>query len=207
MPDADQRPVATLLALGDSYTIGEAVEPDERWPVRLAAMLTARGIATAPPAIVARTGWTTDELSAGIAAAGLTGTFDLVTLLIGVNDQYRGRDADEFRRNFRVLLSRSSAFAGGRAARVVVVSIPDWGATPFAHDRDRDRIAAEIDRFNEVVRDEAARGGARCVDVTAVSRRAASEPDLVAGDGLHPSGAMYAEWARLVLPIAAAALG
>lgn len=207
MPDADQRPVAKLLALGDSYTIGEAVESDERWPVRLAAMLTARGIATAPPTIVARTGWTTDELSAGIAAAGLSGTFDLVTLLIGVNDQYRGRDADEFRRNFRVLLSRSSAFAGDRAARVVVVSIPDWGATPFAHGRDRERIAAEIDRFNDVVRDEAARGGAPCVDVTAVSRRAASEPELVAGDGLHPSGAMYAEWARLVLPIAAAALG
>ena len=207
MFDAGVQPLARVLALGDSYTIGEAVEPDERWPVRLAAMLTARGIGTAPPTIVARTGWTTDELSAGIAAAGLTGPYDLVTLLIGVNDQYRGRHVEEFRRNFRILLSRSAAFAGDRAARVIAVSIPDWGATPFAQDRDRDRIAAEIDQYNAIVREEAARGGARSVDVTPVSRRAASEPGLVATDGLHPSAAMYAEWARLVLPMAAAALG
>ena len=207
MLDADAPTLARVLALGDSYTIGEAVEPDERWPVRLAAMLTARGIGTAPPTIVARTGWTTDELSAGIAAAGLAGPYDLVTLLIGVNDQYRGRDVEEFRRNFRILLSRSATFAGERAARVIAVSIPDWGATPFAHDRDRHRIAEEIDEYNSVVLEEAARRGARSVDVTAVSRRAASEPGLVATDGLHPSGAMYAEWARLVLPLAAAALG
>ena len=155
---------------------------------------------------MARTGWTTDELSAGIAAAGLTGAYDLVTLLIGVNDQYRGREVEEFRRNFRILLSRSSAFAGDRAARVIVISIPDWGATPFAQNRDRHRISVEIDQYNSVVREEAERSGARSVDVTAVSRRAASEPELVAADGLHPSGAMYAEWARLVLPVAAAAL-
>jgi lysophospholipase L1-like esterase len=205
MPDADSPP-ARLLALGDSYTIGEAVKPDERWPVRLAELLNARGVDVAAPTIVARTGWTSDELSAGIAAAGLSGTYDLVTLLVGVNDQYRGRALDAFRRNFSIVLERALALAARRSERVIVLSIPDWGVTPFGHDRDRARIAAEIDRFNAVVAEEARHAGTRCVDVTAVSRRAATEPNLVAGDGLHPSGAMYAEWARVVLPAAAAAL-
>ena len=206
-PDANPRPASRLLALGDSYTIGEAVEADERWPVRLSAMLNARGVGIAAPVIVARTGWTTDELSAGIDAADLAGPYELVTLLIGVNDQYRGRDVEDFRRKFQIVLDRALALAAHRAGRVIVVSIPDWGATPFGHDRDRSRIAAEIDRFNAAACEEAERRGARFVDVTPISRRAASEPDLVAGDGLHPSGAMYAEWARVVLPIAAAALG
>lgn len=206
MPSAPRPPVR-LLALGDSYTIGEAVEPDERWPVRLAAMLQARGIDAAPPTIVARTGWTTDELSSGIDAAGVVGTYDFVTLLIGVNDQYRGRMADDFRERFRSLVDRALRFADGRASRVIVLSIPDWGVTPFARDRDRTRIAAEIDLFNSAVRDETAEAGATFVDLTPISRRAASEPELLASDGLHPSGAMYAEWARVILPVAANALG
>lgn len=206
MPNADPPSVSRLLALGDSYTIGEAVEPDERWPIRLAAMLNARGVGMAAPIIVAHTGWTTDELAAAIDTAGFDGSYDLVTLLIGVNDQYRGRAVEEFRRNFLILLDRALAFANQRPERVIVLSIPDWGVTPFAHERDRGRIAAEIDQFNSVVREEAESAGMRFVDVTAVSRRAASEPDLVAADGLHPSGAMYAEWARVILPIAAAVL-
>lgn len=206
MPSTDPQ-LTRLLALGDSYTIGEAVEPDERWPARLAAMLAARGLDMAPPSFVARTGWTTDELFASIDAASLTGPYDLVTLLIGVNDQYRGRHVEQFRRSFRGPLGRALAFAGDRARRVIVVSIPDWGVTPFAHDRDRGRIAAEIDLFNSVVREEAEHARVRFIDVTTVSRRAASENNLVATDGLHPSGAMYAEWARLVLPVAVAALG
>lgn len=205
-PSAPQPP-ARLLALGDSYTIGEAVEPDERWPLRLAAMLRARGVDVAPPTIVARTGWTTDELSSGIDGAGLGNAYDLVTLLIGVNDQYRGRMADDFRQRFRSLLGRALGFVNRRASRAIVVSIPDWGVTPFGRDRDRTRISAEIDLFNAAARDEAARAGATFVDVTAISRRAASEPELLASDGLHPSGAMYAEWARVILPIAANAIG
>jgi len=201
------RPVTRFLALGDSYTIGEAVQPDDRWPERLAAMLNARGIGIAAPIIVARTGWTTDDLLAGIAAADLSGRYDLVTLLIGVNDQYRGRNVAEFHRNYQIVLDRALALADGRREHVIVVSIPDWGATPFAHDRDRGRISAEIDQFNAMARDEVERRGARFVDVTPVSRRAASEPDLITLDGLHPSGAMYAEWARVILPFAAAALG
>lgn len=206
MTDDVPRQSRRLLALGDSYTIGEAVAADERWPVRLAAMLNARGVSVAPPTIIARTGWTTDELSAGLSSAALAGTYDLVSLLIGVNDQYRGRGVEEFRPNFRLLLDRALGLAGNRAERVLVVSIPDWSVTPFAHDRDRARIAAEIDRYNSAVREEALRRGLEYVDVTPISRRAASETDLVASDGLHPSGAMYAEWARVILPIAAASL-
>lgn len=189
-----------ILSLGDSYTIGEAVDAAERWPIRVAAMLRAQGVPVGGPTIVARTGWTTDELSHGIETAKPAGPFDVVTLLIGVNNQYRGRSADEYRAQFLTLLERAIDLAGGAGSRVVVLSIPDWSVTPFAADRDRDGIASDIDRFNAINRDEATRFGAHYVDVTPVSRRAASEPSLIAGDGLHPSGEMYAEWARLALP-------
>jgi len=149
-----------------------------------------------------RTGWATDELMAGIDRAAPAGPFDLVSLLIGVNNQYRGRDAGEYRDQFRVLLERAVSFAGEEAARVIVLSIPDWGTTPFAGGRDRERIAAEIDHFNAINREEAERRGARYVDVTPISRQAAADASLIAEDGLHPSGQMYAEWARLALPSA-----
>ena len=199
----DSSPVAEvrILALGDSYTIGEAVEVEARWPMRLSAMMRARGIAAAEPTIVATTGWATDDLLRGIDSANPVGPFDVVTLLIGVNNQYRGRSRDEYRDQFRSLLARAVAFAGGRAARVVVLSIPDWGVTPFASGRDRVQIAAEIDALNAINRDEARRAGARYVDLTPISRRASVEPALVAADGLHPSGAMYAAWAAEVLPV------
>jgi lysophospholipase L1-like esterase len=195
-----------LHSLGDSYTIGEGVSDKERWPVRLAALLRVRGFRVAEPTIVARTGWTTDELSAGIDDAQPAGPFDLVTLLIGVNNQYRGRSIDEYREQFRALLARAIRFAGGDPARVIVVSIPDWGVTPFAVDRDRARIASEIDSFNVVNREEAERALARYVDITPTSRRGRSELGLVASDGLHPSGEMYARWVELVLPAAVDAL-
>jgi lysophospholipase L1-like esterase len=195
-----------ILALGDSYTIGESVPATARWPERLAATLRARGIATAEPIVVAKTGWTTDELSAGIDAVRPAGRFDLVTLLIGVNNQYRGRSADEYRGQFRALLSRAVGFAGGIAGRVIVVSIPDWGVTPFARGRDASTIADEIDAYNAINRDEATRAGAHWVDVTPSTRRAGSDPSLVAGDGLHPSAKAYEEWASLILPVAITAL-
>jgi len=200
--------VVRYVALGDSYTVGEGVEPEESFPVRLAALLFLEGAPIADPEIVARTGWTTDELRAAIDRADLRGTFDLVSVLVGVNDQYRGGGAEEYRSRFRTLLGRAVSLARGEAGRVVVLSIPDWGTTPFAEGRDRARIAVEIDRFNEANRAETVRVGARYIDVTAVSRRAASPGSpLVAPDGLHPSGALYAEWARLALPHALAALG
>jgi lysophospholipase L1-like esterase len=195
-----------ILALGDSYTIGEAVGENERWPVRVAEMLRAGGAAVAAPTIIARTGWTTDELNTGIDAAHPTGTFDVVTLLIGVNNQYRERGIDEYRMEFHALLTRATGFAGGRTARVIVVAIPDWGVTPFAAGRDRAAIAHEIDAFNAVNRDEAARAGARYADISAIGRRAATDARLVAHDGLHPSAAMYEEWATLILPLVRAAI-
>lgn len=199
--------MARFLALGDSYTIGESVDSDERWPVQLAAMLRERGIDVAEPEIVATTGWTTDELASAIVERELHGPFELVSLLIGVNNQYRGWPLDEYRQQFRGLLDQAIAFAGDEPGRVLVLSIPDWGVTPYAEGRDRAQIAREIDAFNRVNREEAAGSGARYVDVTPVSRMASSEPRLVAGDGLHPSGQMYSAWAELVLPEALAALG
>jgi lysophospholipase L1-like esterase len=191
-----------FLALGDSYTIGEGVAEGDRWPVRLAALLRERGAAVGDPQIIARTGWTTDELSAAIDDADPRGPYALVTLLIGVNNQYRARSAEEYRGEFAELLRRAIGFAGGDASRVVVVSIPDWGVTPFADGRDRPRIAAEIDAYNAINRDEAHRAGAHWVDITAQSRAAGADPAFLVADGLHPSGRAYAEWARLVLPAA-----
>ncbi|HEX8169378.1 MAG TPA: SGNH/GDSL hydrolase family protein [Thermoanaerobaculia bacterium] len=179
------------LALGDSYTIGESVDASERFPVQLAGALH-----IGEPEIIAKTGWTTDELNAAIDAANPKGPYDLVTLLIGVNNQYRGRDADQYRTEFRALLQRAIGFAGGNAQHVVVVSIPDWGVTPFAEGRDRAKIGREIDQFNAINREEAARAGARYADITAISR--GNDPALVAKDGLHPSGKQYADWVRVI---------
>ena len=203
------RPEVRYLALGDSYTIGELVEPDERWPARLAALLRKEGLAVRDPEIIARTGWTTDELAAGLDHAAPRGPFGLVTLQIGVNDQYRGRDAGEYRDRFRVLLERAVGLAGGEAGRVIVVSIPDWGLTPFARGRDLAAIAAAIDRFNAVNREETDRAAARYLDITTISRRPAApgSETRVTSDGLHPTGAVYGEWARHILPLALAALG
>lgn len=196
------------LALGDSYTIGEGAAPPERWPVQLAGLLRQRGIAVGEPQIIARTGWTVAELGAGIDAAAPRGPFDLVTLLIGVNDQYRGADPEAYRPGLARMLARAVALAGGDARRVVVLSIPDWGATPFARRGGRGpaRISAEIDRFNEVNRQEAQKANVRFVDITPASRRAAAEPSLLAPDGLHYAGPMYLEWARLALPATAGAI-
>lgn len=195
-----------FLALGDSYTIGEAVDPGERWPVQLAALLRAAGFGFAKPEIIATTGWTTEELAAGIDAASPKGPYDLVSLLIGVNNQYRGRPIEEYRDQFRGLLRCAIAFAGGDSGRVVVLSIPDWGVTPFAEGDDRERIGAQIDRFNAVNREETMAVHARYIDVTGVSREAAANAALIADDGLHPSGRMYARWASLALQPALAAL-
>jgi lysophospholipase L1-like esterase len=201
-----QRPMR-FLALGDSYTIGEGVAESERWPVRLAALLARQGVAVGPPEIVARTGWTTDELAAGIGQARPAGAHALVTLLIGVNDQYRGRDEREYRSRFAGLLAQAVGFAGGAPGRVVVLSIPDWGVTPHAAGRDRAAIAAAIDRFNRINREESRRAGVHYLDVTVSSREAADDRSLLAADGLHPSGRMYARWAELALPVALVAIG
>lgn len=190
-----------FLALGDSYTIGESVAESERWPVQLAVQLQEKAIRMAAPEIIAKTGWTTDELAAGIQAAPPQGPYDLVSLLIGVNNQYRGRSQEEYQTQFADLLQQAIAFAGGDPARVVVLSIPDWGVTPFAARLDTAVIAAEIDAFNAINRGEVEKVGAHYVDITAVSRQAITDPTLIADDGLHPSGKMYTAWMELALPV------
>jgi lysophospholipase L1-like esterase len=201
---------ASYLALGDSYTIGEGVAPDDRWPVQLVRALRARGTPIDDPVIIAQTGWTTAELLAALEALPTDPgrDFALVSLLIGVNDQYRGLESTTSLANFDRLLSRAITHADGHGDHVLVASVPDWSATPFAS-RDRRRpevIAREIDTFNRQLRLRALTWGARFIDVTASSRCAAGDPTLLATDGLHPSAAMYAEWAAIALPHAVAAL-
>jgi len=190
-----------ILALGDSYTIGEGVAENERWPNQLAVLLSEKNIQT-DVTIIARTGWTTSELWQGIQADPPRGRYDLVSLLIGVNNQYRGYDLDTYRDEFRFLLEKAIEYAGGKPEHVILLSIPDWGATPFASGRDRDEIANDIDAFNLINLDESKKMGVNYINVTLASREALNDPDLVAGDGLHPSGKMYAKWAKLVLPVA-----
>jgi len=199
---------ARFLALGDSYTIGEGVAGTARWPVQLAALLRAEGRALAEPEIIATTGWTTDELQAGIDAAAPRGPFALVSLGIGVNNQYRGRAVDEYGAQFAALLAQAIAHAGGAPARVLVLSIPDWGLTPFARQqsRDADVVAREIDAFNAEAATRCASAGVAFIDITADSRRQATDPAMLADDGLHPSALMYAHWARQALPAARRAL-
>ncbi len=190
-----------FLALGDSYTIGESILEDERWPVQLVAGLRAQGRNIEDAQIIAQTGWTTDELAAAIVAANPQGPYDIVSLLIGVNNQYRGRSQTEYREQFVDLLNQAIAFADGEPTKVFVVSIPDWGVTPFAARQDSEAIGAEIDAFNAINRAEAEKAGVVYIDITPISRRAPDEPELIADDGLHPSGKMYAEWVALMEPI------
>ena len=284
---------ARFLALGDSYTIGEGVAAEGRWPNQLADALRKSGVPVAAAEIVARTGWTTDELAAAMDKHAFRPPYDLVTLLIGVNNQYRagqepkcpegqggprgaarqepqceghepecreghgqpgaapegqggprgaagqepqceghepecreghgrpgaapegqagprgaGRDLDNYRTEFRALLQRAIALAGGRAAHVVVVSIPDWGATGFGRSSGRDtaQIAREIDMFNAANRAIAADLHAQYADVTLVSRDGGNREDQLVGDGLHPSAAMYARWLAQIVPAAQRAL-
>ncbi len=195
------------LALGDSYTIGEGVAPAQRWPEVLAARLRADGIAIAPPHVVARTGWTVAELDAALDAERLEGPFDLVTLLIGVNDQYRGGDAGSYRPQLRAMLRRAIDFAGARPSRVILVSIPDWGATRFgAQDaRGAAAIGTAIDAFNAAARAEADAVNVVFVDITGVSRSAAQRSQLT-DDGLHPGPTQYAAWVSRIEPHVRAAL-
>jgi lysophospholipase L1-like esterase len=192
------------LALGDSYTIGEGVPADARWPVLLARALRDGGVEIEDPRIIATTGWTTDELSAAMDAAEPLGEWDFVTLLVGVNNQYRGRGVDEYGAQFEALLHRAIVLAGGRCERVLVLSIPDWGVTRFGADSGRDlaQVSRELDAFNDAARELSARHGVAFVDIAPVSRARGGEPAMQADDGLHPSAEMHALWLQAALPVA-----
>lgn len=196
----------TFLALGDSYTIGEQVAESGRFPVQAADLLRQQGFTVADPQIIATTGWTTDELEAGIAAAHINKSYDIVTLLIGVNNQYRGRSVAEYTTEFTALLQKAIAFAGNRPSHVVVLSIPDWGVTPYAAGRDREQIAREIDQYNAANKAIAAEYKVSYLDITPFTREATQDPELVAPDGLHPSAKDYSRWAAALVPLLLPAL-
>lgn len=197
-------PAARYLALGDSYTIGEGVEAAGTWPFQLAAALRAQGIGLDDPQVIATTGWTTDELAAAIDEAAPQGPFALVSLLIGVNNQYRGRPLAEYRQQFEQLLQRAIALAGEDPRRVLVLSTPDWGFTPYARQNGRDaaQVACEIDDFNAAEQACCGDYGVAFVDITPTSRENGADPAMLVEDGLHPSALMYRRWMEVALPVA-----
>ncbi len=186
----------SFLALGDSYTIGESVPVYQSFPYQTVQLLRKKGMAVHAAEIVAKTGWTTDELMAGIDKTVFEKNYDIVTLLIGVNNQYRGKSADAYAIEFEALLNKAIAFVAGNKKQVYVLSIPDWGATPFAEGRDRKKIASEIDVFNSINKKITEARGVKYISITEGTREVPSNPKLVAKDGLHPSGDDYARWAE-----------
>jgi lysophospholipase L1-like esterase len=188
-----------FLALGDSYTIGESVPANDRWPVQLIDSLHIRGIDGYEPTIIATTGWRTDDLRKAIAKAKLkAGEHTLVSLLIGVNNFFQGKTAETFAPEFEQLLTTAIQLAGGKKSHVFVVSIPDYGYTPFGKEN-QEKITKGIDTFNATSKAIAEKLGVKYYNITDISRRALTEPDLVASDGLHPSGKMYSEWVARIL--------
>lgn len=191
----------SFLALGDSYTIGEGVLPEDRWPVRLATRLREAGISIDPPDLIATTGWTTTDLKESIRNRPLKPTYDLVSLLIGVNNQYRGWPVGTYETDFTELLQDAIRLSGNRPERVLVLSIPDWGRTPFASGRNQQQISQEIDAFNQVNQVLSERAGILWMDVTTITRLMPLPKAWLADDGLHPSGAMYDQWVDLIFPV------
>lgn len=193
----------TYLALGDSYTIGESVPPNESYPIQLSSTLISDGYYVQSPKIIATTGWTTGNLINAIDQDPISRngtTYSFVTLLIGVNDQYQGLEQTEYQKNFVQLLHTAISFAGGDSSRVFVLSIPDYGVTPFAQGRES-IIGPQIDQFNAINKAESANAHVHYLDITGISRQAATNLNLIAPDGLHPSGEMYAEWVQGLAPM------
>lgn len=190
----------TFLALGDSYTIGQSVAEAERFPNITVELLRNMGKGSSVPKIIATTGWTTTNLLAAINANPPGDNYDVVTLLIGVNNQYQGRSLTEYRTEFTQLLVKSIQFARGNPSHVFVLSIPDYSVTPFAQNSDTARIAREIDLFNAANREIANAYGVNYLDITPISREGRTDASLHATDGLHPSGKQYRRWATLLAP-------
>jgi lysophospholipase L1-like esterase len=185
----------SYLALGDSYTIGEQILFAENFPNQIVQQLRKAGFAFYAAEIIAKTGWTTDELSNAIENTIFQKKYDIVSLLIGVNNQYRGRSTIEFKIEFEQLLQKAIQFAGNRPDRVFVLSIPDWGVTPFAEGRDKRQLAQEIDAFNAVCANAAAAFQTHFINISPSQREDGNKTAFLAPDGLHPSGIEYKKWA------------
>lgn len=188
------------LALGDSYTIGEMVSPDCRWPYLLVERLKSRNITTDQPVVLAKTGWTTRDLINALDEAEIKIPLDLVSLLIGVNNQYQNLDLQNYQSEFSHLLHRAISFTNKGAQQVIVLSIPDWSVTPFANGKDKGKISALIDQFNEVNMVESQKANVHYFDITTISRQMGDDPTYLSEDYLHPSGKMYTLWVDLIFP-------
>jgi lysophospholipase L1-like esterase len=195
--------VYTYLALGDSYTIGEGVSLTDSFPYQVVQLLRNQEFDFNAPEIIAKTGWTTDELQAAIGKATLLSKYDFVTLLIGVNDQYRGRDIMEYKEQFEELLKKAIELANGKKDRVIVVSIPDYSVTPHGRSLEPEKVSKEIEVFNGVNKALSIQYKVLYADVTAGSREAANDQSLIAGDGLHPSEKEYRKWAEKTVELIA----
>ncbi len=193
-------PKTSYLALGDSYTIGQSVPEADRFPVQTAGILAGSPVYMASPVIIAQTGWTTGNLLNALAQNPVTRTYDYVTLLIGVNNQYQRRSQAEYRIEFEQLLNKAIQYAGGKKHRVFVLSIPDYSVTPFGQNGNPAQTSREIDDFNAINKAITLAAGISYTDITPISRGAKTDPSLTASDGLHPSGKQYLQWAQLLAP-------
>lgn len=199
--NADTPAPVRYLALGDSYTIGQSVAETERFPHLAAALLRTQNIPVADPDYIATTGWTTRNLLDAINNKPDLGTYDIVSLLIGVNDQYQGLDTAVYRIRFTQLLDKAVALAGQRPRRVIVLSIPDYSATPFVAEEDKATVRTEIDAFNAINNEITIRRGISYIDITPLTREAATDLSLLATDHLHYSAKEHQQWAALVAPV------
>ncbi|MEQ8578444.1 MAG: SGNH/GDSL hydrolase family protein [Balneola sp.] len=190
----------SYLALGDSYTIGEAVSEEQRWPVQLTEKLIEAGIHVDDPLIIAKTGWTTDELQKAIVEKNPKTDYDLVSLLIGVNNQYRGYPIDQYKKEFKELLLQAVAFADGDTTKVFVVSIPNYGVTPFGIEKGEEKIRQELLLYDSIADSISSAYNIPFINITPISEKAKKDSSYIASDQLHPSGKQYSEWVDLILP-------
>ena len=190
----------SFIALGDSYTIGEGVNEDERWPNQFVDVAYENGVDFDQPMIIAETGWKTYDLLNAINQTNFTKKYDYISLLIGVNNQFNSRPIDEFEEDLNKLMDEMKRIKKNDGS-IIIISIPDWGYTPFGESSDMSDISEQINLFNSSLRKFATTNGIKYVDVTEISRRGINEPDLITNDNLHPSGIMYLEWAKKIYNI------